>query len=115
MGIMLIAASIILVAGILIAFVYKKKSIDTKIQELKTVEKEMEAAKKESHNIVETAKKEALNIKKEMEIKVKEELYDLKEEAEKEIKQSKYELHKKEQRIVKHKERNGNKSKGRTL
>ncbi|MBZ4682698.1 MAG: rny [Fusobacteriales bacterium] len=109
MSIVLLASATILVAGIFLALYYKKKNIDTRLEQLKENIKKLENAKIEAEDIVETAKKKAQEIKRETEIKTKEKIYKMKEEAEKEIKAAKSEIDKKEQRILKKEENIDNK------
>ncbi|MDN5303498.1 MAG: ribonucrease [Fusobacteriaceae bacterium] len=109
MSIILLASATILVAGIFLALYYKKKNIDTRLEQLKENIKKLENAKIEAEDIVETAKKKAQEIKRETEIKTKEKIYKMKEEAEKEIKAAKSEIDKKEQRILKKEENIDNK------
>ncbi|TDT69167.1 ribonuclease Y [Hypnocyclicus thermotrophus] len=109
MNIVLLASATILVAGIFLALYYKKKNIDSRLEQLKGKIKELENAKIEAEDIVETAKKKAQDIKRETEIKTKEKIYKMKEEAEKEIKAAKIEIDKKEQRIIRKEENVDNK------
>ena len=83
---------------------YKKSTIDKKIEELNNLEDEKLKAKIKAKEILERAEKESLAKSKEIEIKAKETVYQMKEEAEKEIKIAKNELLQKEGRLAKKEE-----------
>ncbi len=64
------------------------------------LESKLEGAKEDARKIIEEAKREAENLKKEAVLKSKEEIYSLKQEAEKEIKERRLELQKLEERLL---------------
>ena len=90
--------------AIIFSIMYKKSTIDKKIEELNNLEDEKLKAKIKAKEILERAEKESLAKSKEMEIKAKETVYQMKEEAEKEIKIAKNELLQKEGRLAKKEE-----------
>ena len=90
--------------AIIFSIMYKKSTIDKKIEELNNLEDEKLKAKIKAKEILERAEKESLAKSKEIEIKAKETVYQMKEEAEKEIKIAKNELLQKEGRLAKKEE-----------
>ncbi|WP_448820138.1 ribonuclease Y [Cetobacterium sp.] len=90
--------------AIIFSVMYKKSTIDKKIEELNNLEDEKIKAKIKAKEILERAEKESLAKSKEIEIKAKETVYQMKEEAEKEIKVAKNELLQKEGRLAKKEE-----------
>ncbi|WP_418964268.1 ribonuclease Y [Cetobacterium sp.] len=90
--------------AIIFSIMYKKSTIDKKIEELNNLEDEKLKAKIKAKEILERAEKESLAKSKEMELKAKETVYQMKEEAEKEIKIAKNELLQKEGRLAKKEE-----------
>ncbi|MBC2851235.1 ribonuclease Y [Cetobacterium sp. 8H] len=94
------------IVGIAIVFsaMYKKSTIDKKIEELNNLEDDRLKAKIKAKDILERAEKEAAAKGKEIELKAKETVYHMKEEAEKEIKIAKNELLQKESRLAKKEE-----------
>ena len=90
--------------AIIFSVMYKKSTIDKKIEELNNLEDEKIKAKIKAKEILEKAEKESLAKSKEIEIKAKETVYQMKEEAEKEIKVAKNELLQKEGRLAKKEE-----------
>lgn len=90
--------------AIIFSVMYKKSTIDKKIEELNNLEGEKIKAKIKAKEILEKAEKESLAKSKEIEIKAKETVYQMKEEAEKEIKVAKNELLQKEGRLAKKEE-----------
>ncbi|MGL5001057.1 MAG: ribonuclease Y [Cetobacterium sp.] len=94
------------VVGIAIIFsmMYKKSTIDKKIEELNNLEDEKLKAKLKAKEILERAEKESIAKSKEIELKAKETAYHLKEEAEKEIKLAKNDMLQKELRLAKKEE-----------
>ncbi|WP_297404856.1 ribonuclease Y [uncultured Cetobacterium sp.] len=94
------------IVGVAIVFstMYKKSTIDKKIEELNNLEDDRLKAKIKAKDILERAEKEAIAKGKEIEIKAKETVYNLKEEAEKDIKIAKNELLQKESRLAKKEE-----------
>ncbi|MGL4999941.1 MAG: ribonuclease Y [Cetobacterium sp.] len=94
------------IVGIAMIFsmMYKKSTIDKKIEELNNLEDEKLKAKIKAKEILERAEKESLAKSKEIEIKAKEAVYSLKEEAEKEIKLAKNDILQKELRLTKKEE-----------
>ncbi|MGL4653587.1 MAG: ribonuclease Y [Cetobacterium sp.] len=90
--------------AIIFSIMYKKSTIDKKIEELNNLEDEKLKAKLKAKDILERAEKESLAKSKEIEIKAKETVYQMKEEAEKEIKIAKNELLQKESRLAKKEE-----------
>ncbi|WP_297598702.1 ribonuclease Y [uncultured Cetobacterium sp.] len=94
------------IVGIAIVFsaLYKKSTIDKKIEELNNLEDDKLKAKIKAKDILERAEKEAFAKGKEIELKAKETVYHMKEEAEKEIKIAKNDLLQKESRLAKKEE-----------
>ena len=90
--------------AIIFSIMYKKSTIDKKIEELNNLEDEKLKAKIKAKDILERAEKESLAKSKEIELKAKETVYQMKEDAEKEIKIAKNELLQKESRIAKKEE-----------
>ncbi|MGL5176085.1 MAG: ribonuclease Y [Cetobacterium sp.] len=90
--------------AIIFSVMYKKSTIDKKIEELNNLEDEKLKAKIKAKDILERAEKESLAKSKEIEIKAKETAYQMKEEAEKDIKIAKNELLQKESRLAKKEE-----------
>ncbi|MGL4971199.1 MAG: ribonuclease Y [Cetobacterium sp.] len=90
--------------AIIFSIMYKKSTIDKKIEELNNLEDEKLKAKLKAKDILERAEKESLAKSKEIEIKAKETVYQMKEEAEKDIKIAKNELLQKESRLAKKEE-----------
>ncbi|MGL5568593.1 MAG: ribonuclease Y [Cetobacterium sp.] len=90
--------------AIIVSVMYKKATIDKKIEELNNLEDEKIKAKIKAKEILERAEKESLAKSKEIEIKAKETAYQLKEEAEKEIKLAKNDMLQKESRLAKKEE-----------
>ena len=90
--------------AIIFSVMYKKSTIDKKIEELNNLEDDRLKAKIKAKEMLERAEKEAIAKSKEIELKAKESVYHLKEEAEKEIKIAKNELLQKESRIAKKEE-----------
>ena len=90
--------------AIIFSVMYKKSTIDKKIEELNNLEDEKIKAKIKAKEILERAEKESLAKSKEIEIKAKDTVYQMKEEAEKEIKVAKNELLQKEGRLAKKEE-----------
>ena len=90
--------------AIIFSIMYKKSTIDKKIEELNNLEDEKLKAKIKAKDILERAEKESLAKSKEIEIKAKETAYQMKEEAEKDIKIAKNELLQKESRLAKKEE-----------
>ncbi|MGL4903955.1 MAG: ribonuclease Y [Cetobacterium sp.] len=90
--------------AIIVSVMYKKSTIDKKIEELNNLEDEKIKAKIKAKEILERAEKESLAKSKEIEIKAKETAYQLKEEAEKEIKLAKNDMLQKESRLAKKEE-----------
>ncbi len=90
--------------AIIFSIMYKKSTLDKKIEELNNLEDEKLKAKIKAKEILERAEKESLAKSKEIEIKAKETVYQMKEEAEKEIKIAKNELLQKEGRLAKKEE-----------
>ena len=90
--------------AIIFSIMYKKSTIDRKIEELNNLEDEKLKAKIKAKEILERAEKESLAKSKETELKAKETVYQMKEEAEKEIKIAKNELLQKEGRLAKKEE-----------
>ncbi len=90
--------------AIIFSIMYKKSTIDKKIEELNNLEDEKLKAKIKAKDILERAEKESLAKSKEIELKAKETVYQMKEDAEKEIKIAKNELLQKESRLAKKEE-----------
>ncbi|MGL5960584.1 MAG: ribonuclease Y [Cetobacterium sp.] len=90
--------------AMMVSVMYKKSTIDKKIEELNNLEDEKIKAKIKAKEILERAEKESLAKSKEIEIKAKETAYQLKEEAEKEIKLAKNDMLQKESRLAKKEE-----------
>lgn len=90
--------------AIIFSIMYKKSTIDKKIEELNNLEDEKLKAKIKAKEILERAEKESFAKSKEIELKAKETVYQMKEEAEKEIKIAKNELLQKEGRLAKKEE-----------
>ncbi|MGL5088796.1 MAG: ribonuclease Y [Cetobacterium sp.] len=90
--------------AIIFSVMYKKSTIDKKIEELNNLEDEKLKAKIKAKEILERAEKESIAKSKEIEIKAKETAYHLKEEAEKEIKLAKNDMLQKELRLTKKEE-----------
>lgn len=90
--------------AIIFSIMYKKSTIDKKIEELNNLEDEKLKAKIKAKEILERAEKESFAKSKEIELKAKETVYQMKEEAEKEIKVAKNELLQKEGRLAKKEE-----------
>ncbi|MDX8336490.1 MULTISPECIES: ribonuclease Y [Cetobacterium] len=90
--------------AIIFSIMYKKSTIDKKIEELNNLEDEKLKAKIKAKEMLERAEKESLAKSKEIELKAKETVYQMKEEAEKEIKIAKNELLQKEGRLAKKEE-----------
>ena len=90
--------------AIIFSVMYKKSTIDKKIEELNNLEDEKLKAKIKAKDILERAEKESLAKSKEIELKAKETVYQMKEDAEKEIKIAKNELLQKESRLAKKEE-----------
>lgn len=99
------------IVGIAIIFsaMYKKSTIDKKIEELNNLEDERLKAKIKAKEIIEKAEKEGLAKSKEIELKAKEDAYKMKEELEREAKIAKNELSQKELRLTKKEEQLENK------
>lgn len=104
MNLMLGVGLAIVGVAIIFSIMYKKSTIDKKIEELNNLEDEKLKAKIKAKEILERAEKESLAKSKEIEIKAKETVYQMKEEAEKEIKIAKNELLQKEGRLAKKEE-----------
>lgn len=100
----IITAIVAAVAAGAAGYFFRKKIVDSKLEELKAAEEKILNAGKEAENIKLSVQKEIEVMKKEAQIKVKEETYKMKEEAEKEIKASKNEIQQKEQRLMKKEE-----------
>ncbi|MEG0068696.1 ribonuclease Y [Cetobacterium sp.] len=94
----------IVAIAIVFSAMYKKSTIDKKIEELNNLEDDRLKAKIKAKDILERAEKEAAAKGKEIELKAKETVYHMKEEAEKEIKIAKNELLQKESRLAKKEE-----------
>ncbi len=99
------------IVGVAIIFsaMYKKSTIDKKIEELNNLEDDRLKAKLKAKELLERAEKEAIAKGKEIELKAKETVYHMKEEAEKEIKLAKNDLVQKELRLTKKEETLDNK------
>lgn len=104
MNIVILISSLIIAAGVIIAVILKKTSLEKAIGELNALEDKIKKSEEEAQKILENVEKEAFARKKEIEIKAKENAYKLKEEAEKEIKAAKSDVYNKEQRLAKKEE-----------
>lgn len=98
-----ILLSVFIVFSFAILF-YKKMILDKKIDELRNLDDEVLKAQIKAKDILEQAERDALSLRKSIELEAKETIYTMKEEAEKDIKAAKAEILQKEARVSKKEE-----------